>query len=207
MPTGEAQYHIKGNTDSTTTHQDNPLYGIAHYNLKPLKEQQWFKHLESVLSAIIQQYSWVLHQMKTNKLKNFLHKHFLTWGSSKSSFNRWKGYVPSLHQSSLIGLCASPASVLPNLSFNRRSREATPGGCAPPRLLSRGTVFPENPVRTAVLWLGSWQPCGRRSGRNGTSWAGVVTCTLWRGGPGLRSCSTYKSREHLVRCDVCINLQ
>lgn len=72
-------------------------------------------------------------------------------------------------------------------------------GCDAPLLLSRGMVFPENSVKTVVLLLGSWQPCGRCSGRNGTSWAGVVTCILWRGGPGLRSCNTYKSREHLVR--------
>lgn len=37
MPTAEAKYHIKENADSTRTHQDNPLYGIAHYNLEPLR--------------------------------------------------------------------------------------------------------------------------------------------------------------------------
>lgn len=109
MPTEGAQFHIKENI--LQIHQDNRSYGIAHYNLKPLK-QQWFKHLESVLSAIIQQYSCVLHQLKTNKqnVSNILHQQFfLTWGSSKSSFNRWKG----IHVSRLSIKAVWLASVLP----------------------------------------------------------------------------------------------
>lgn len=94
MPKGEALYPRKQNTDSTKSYHNNLLHGIVYHNLKPL--QQWLIQLESVLSAIVLQYSWVLHQMARKKK---LQKHsswaiFLsTWGSSKSSFNRWKRIV------------------------------------------------------------------------------------------------------------------
>lgn len=177
------------------------------------QKQQWFKHLESVLSAIIQQYSWVLHQVKTNKQKRKLQQHsswaiffFLNLRLFQKQLQQVEGDhgvvpIPPSKQFDWP-LCFPRRQRCPDSSSNRRSRVAVPSGCAPPRLLSRRTAFPENQGRTVVLWSGSWQPCGRCSGRNGTSWAGVVACTLWHGGPGRRSCSTYKSREHSVRYGV-----
>lgn len=86
-----------------------------------------------------------------------------------------------------------PVTVFPDFLFNWSIHEAPPSDFAPLPLPSRETVFPENLV-IAVVWLGSWQPCGQCSDKSGTFWAGVVACTLWHGGPGLHSCNIYKRR-------------
>lgn len=187
--------------------KDHSLDGIVRQSQTLLK--QWFKRLANFLSATEQQYSWVLHRIKMKKKEtkhNILREYFLTWGNSKSSFNSWEGLpLPPRCQSCLIGFCAS---AWPNQGFTQKSQEVAPSGCAPPRLLLRGMVFPEKPARTAVvLWLGSWRPCGQCSGRSGTSWAGVAIYTLWHDDPGLHSCSTYESRNIQFLCltETCNN--
>ena len=120
---------------------------------------------------------------------NLIHK---TWGSSKSSTGRnmpsfffpvkWFDWCPMIS--------SRPAPWSQPMAFIQRSRRAAVRGSAPLPHPSVAKAFPESRVRTAVLWPGSWRPCGLCSGRNGTSWAVVGVCTLWHGGPNLHSYST-----------------
>lgn len=91
MPMRGAKWCIKENIDFKETSQDIWLYGVANYNLNPLNRtmviQTFRKRPECNNTAVF--LSITPNENKTKKtFSNILQKHFLTWGSSKSSFDK-----------------------------------------------------------------------------------------------------------------------